>query len=218
MACVSSLAIVSNSLISAARSRVSARKTARLISATSAFSTASTSVSCVFAAWSWSSFAVSSLPKGAILLKFISKSCVISSASCRSGAGASRRRPPPRRSRAARTPSRAQLWILEVCCRRVAWFLWALGIAKILESKLNEGMLLSMTLHCSCSASAPGTCWSSARRWASSRHMMASATKPLHSSWLGTPLHSTGMAAFTCCLKAVLAITCCFSPSTVGAP
>ena len=46
MACVSSRAIVSNSLMVAARSLVSALKTARLISATSAFSTASTSVSC----------------------------------------------------------------------------------------------------------------------------------------------------------------------------
>mmetsp|Transcript_97873 Transcript_97873/g.258528 ORF Transcript_97873/g.258528 Transcript_97873/m.258528 type:complete len:215 (+) Transcript_97873:253-897(+) len=70
----------------AARSRVRALKTARLISATSAFSTASTSVSCVFAAWSCSSFAVSSFPKGAILLKFISKSWVISLASSSSGA------------------------------------------------------------------------------------------------------------------------------------
>mmetsp|Transcript_24445 Transcript_24445/g.75562 ORF Transcript_24445/g.75562 Transcript_24445/m.75562 type:complete len:214 (-) Transcript_24445:2-643(-) len=86
MACVSRRAMVSNSLIVAARSRVSARKTARLISATSAFSTASTSVSCVFAAWSCSSLAVSSLPKGAILLKFISRSCVISWAKSSSGA------------------------------------------------------------------------------------------------------------------------------------
>mmetsp|Transcript_109456 Transcript_109456/g.339786 ORF Transcript_109456/g.339786 Transcript_109456/m.339786 type:complete len:200 (-) Transcript_109456:79-678(-) len=86
MACVSRRAIVSNSLISAARSRVNARNTARLISETSAFSTASTSVSCVFAAWSCSSLAVSSLPKGAILLKFISRSCVISWAKSSSGA------------------------------------------------------------------------------------------------------------------------------------
>merc|ERR1719428_1978645 len=51
-------------------------------------------VSCVFAAWSWSSFAVSSFPNGAILLKFISRSCVISFASWSSGAafaGSSRR-------------------------------------------------------------------------------------------------------------------------------
>lgn len=42
MACVSNRAMVSNSLMVAARRRVKARKTARLISATSAFSTAST--------------------------------------------------------------------------------------------------------------------------------------------------------------------------------
>merc|ERR1719379_2718698 len=78
--------MVSNSLMVAALRRVHARKTARLISATSAFSTASTRVSCVLAAWSCNSFAVSSLPKGAILLKFISKSCVISFASASSGA------------------------------------------------------------------------------------------------------------------------------------
>mmetsp|Transcript_109452 Transcript_109452/g.339773 ORF Transcript_109452/g.339773 Transcript_109452/m.339773 type:complete len:200 (-) Transcript_109452:79-678(-) len=86
MACVSRRAMVSNSLMVAARSLVSALKTARLISATSAFSTASTSVSWVFAAWSCNSFAVSSLPKGAILLKFISRSCVISWAKSSSGA------------------------------------------------------------------------------------------------------------------------------------
>mmetsp|Transcript_85000 Transcript_85000/g.240726 ORF Transcript_85000/g.240726 Transcript_85000/m.240726 type:complete len:247 (+) Transcript_85000:41-781(+) len=84
--------MVSNSLMVAARSRVSARKTARLISATSAFSTASTRVSWVLAAWSWSSLAVSSLPNGAILLKFISRSCVISCARSSSGAAAAKRR------------------------------------------------------------------------------------------------------------------------------
>ena len=38
----------------------------------------STKVSCVFAAWSCNSLAVSSFPNGPILLKFISRLCVIS--------------------------------------------------------------------------------------------------------------------------------------------
>jgi len=44
----------------------------------SAFSKASTKVSCVLAAWSWNSLAVSFLTKGAILLEFISKLYIIS--------------------------------------------------------------------------------------------------------------------------------------------
>jgi len=50
MACVSKRAMVSNSMILAARSRVNARKTVRLISATSGCSTAATNVSWVLAA------------------------------------------------------------------------------------------------------------------------------------------------------------------------
>ena len=70
--CVSSRAIVSNSFVSVALRRVNARNTARLISVTSAFSTASTSVSWVRAAWLCNSAAVSSLPKGATNVAFSS--------------------------------------------------------------------------------------------------------------------------------------------------
>ena len=72
MICVPSRAIVSNSFVSAALRRVNARNTARLISVTSAFSTAFTSVSWVRAAWLCESVAVSSLPKGATNVAFSS--------------------------------------------------------------------------------------------------------------------------------------------------
>ena len=61
--CVPSRAIVSNSFVSTALRRVNARNTARMISLTSALSTAFTSVSWVRAAWLCDSAAVSSLPK-----------------------------------------------------------------------------------------------------------------------------------------------------------
>ena len=61
--CVSSRAIISNSFVSVALRRVNAGNTERLISVTSAFSTAFTSVSWVRAAWLCDSAAVSSLPK-----------------------------------------------------------------------------------------------------------------------------------------------------------
>ena len=63
--------MVSNSLIAAARSRVSVWTTARFVSPASAFSTMFSMVSWVFVAWSLTSFALSSSPKGAILLKFV---------------------------------------------------------------------------------------------------------------------------------------------------
>mmetsp|Transcript_1292 Transcript_1292/g.4008 ORF Transcript_1292/g.4008 Transcript_1292/m.4008 type:complete len:203 (+) Transcript_1292:251-859(+) len=149
MACVSRRAMVSNSLIVAARSRVSARKTARLISATSAFSTASTSVSCVFAAWSCSSLAVSSLPKGAILLKFISRSCVISLARSSSGA-------PARKTLLASCSSCTRaLPSPQPACRAAAS-----GLVRRSSWQKSSGAACSLHAACWSSAALLQLCWS----------------------------------------------------------
>ena len=72
MTCFSSRAIASNSFVSLALRRVNARNTAHLISVTSAFSTAFTSVTWMRAVWLCDSAAVSSLPKGVINVAFSS--------------------------------------------------------------------------------------------------------------------------------------------------
>ena len=62
-------------MIVAARSRVSARNAELLFSATLVSSTASMSMSCIFAGWSRSSFAKFFLPNCTILMASIAWSC-----------------------------------------------------------------------------------------------------------------------------------------------
>mmetsp|Transcript_19276 Transcript_19276/g.60595 ORF Transcript_19276/g.60595 Transcript_19276/m.60595 type:complete len:228 (+) Transcript_19276:53-736(+) len=127
MACVSRRAIVSNSLISAARRRVRERKTARLISATSAFSTASTRVSWVRAACLCSSVEVSSLPKGEILVGFTSDAWLLSDASFKDSWPTTEKRrdlPPPASE-------------LETRCRRLE-DLWGRPLLKVMSGSSSK--------------------------------------------------------------------------------